>query len=190
MAYIWENISYLLNGNDKQKKAYETLKKIEVFHILKKFNPILVGTIPINIDTENSDLDIICEVYDFDEFEGILRTHFKGMTGLKINKDEREGIKNLVANFIYGEFIIEIFGQPVPTTKQNGYKHMIIEERLLKIGGDEFKREIIKLKKEGIKTEPAFARRLNIEGNPYFELLKLEDFSDEKLLEMIHYNRI
>ncbi|MTI70570.1 MAG: DUF4269 domain-containing protein [Firmicutes bacterium] len=186
MTYIWENVSCLINGNDKQKRAYNTLKKIKVFDILRKFNPILVGTIPINIDIENSDLDIICEVHDFGEFRVILSNHFKEMKDFKINFDEKEGNKNLVANFVYDEFIIEIFGQPLPTEKQNGYRHMIIEERLLKLGGEGFRREIMKLKKEGIKTEPAFTRCLNIEGNPYIKLLGLENFSDEKLLEMIH----
>lgn len=148
MSFMWENISYLLDGNEKQRKVYTTLEKVKIFDILKSFNPILVGTIPIDIDTENSDLDIICEVYDFDEFEEVLSKNFKEMKEFKITIDKRKEIKNLVANFIYYGFIIEIFGQSLPTKKQNGYKHMIIEERLLKIGGDDFKREIIKLKKK------------------------------------------
>jgi hypothetical protein len=185
MSYIFGNISYLLKGNDKQKRAYKVLKKIEVFDVLTKFNPILVGTIPINIDIENSDLDIMCEVYDFDEFEKVLRTNFYKMKKFKINRYEKDGIKNMVSKFICDEFIIEIFGQSLPTVEQNGYKHMLIEKRLLNIGGDSFKRKIIQLKKEGIKTEPAFAKCLNIEGNPYNELLKLEYFNDEKLSKMI-----
>jgi hypothetical protein len=184
----WEDISYLLNGSDKQRKTYDTLGKIEIFEILRKFNPILVGTIPIDIDIENSDLDIICEVYDFYEFEEILSNHFKDIKGFNITLDNREGTKNIVVSFVYDQFIIEVFGQPLPTKKQNGYRHMIMEERLLKLGGEDFKREIIKLKKEGIKTEPAFTKYLKIGGNPYIELLKLECLDDEKLLDMIDYN--
>jgi hypothetical protein len=188
MSYKWEDISYLLNGSDKQRKAYDTLKKIEIFEILRKFNPILVGTIPIDIDIENSDLDIICEVYDFYEFEEILSNHFKDIKGFNITSDNREETKSIVVSFVYDEFIIEVFGQPLPTKKQNGYRHMIIEERLLKLGGEGLKREIIKMKKEGFKTEPAFTKYLKIDGNPYIELLKLESLSDEKLLDMIDYN--
>ena len=184
----WEDISYLLNGSDKQRKTYDTLGKIEIFEILRKFNPILGGTIPIDIDIENSDLDIICEVYDFYEFEEILSNHFKDIKGFNITLDNREGTKNIVVSFVYDQFIIEVFGQPLPTKKQNGYRHMIMEERLLKLGGEDFKREIIKLKKEGIKTEPAFTKYLKIGGNPYIELLKLECLDDEKLLDMIDYN--
>lgn len=188
MSYKWEDISYLLNGSDKQRKAYDTLKKIEIFEILRKFNPILVGTIPIDIDIENSDLDIICEVYDFYEFEEILSNHFKDIKGFNITSDNREETKSIVVSFVYDELIIEVFGQPLPTKKQNGYRHMIIEERLLKLGGEGLKREIINMKKEGFKTEPAFTKYLKIDGNPYIELLKLECLSDEKLLDMIDYN--
>ncbi|WP_050009687.1 DUF4269 domain-containing protein [Flavobacterium sp. B17] len=55
-------INYLKTGNQKQKRAYEILTKYRIFEKLKDFSPLLAGTIPIEIDTEESDLDIICEV--------------------------------------------------------------------------------------------------------------------------------
>lgn len=179
-----EDISYLLKGNDKQRMAYNILKKLKIFEVLRRFNPVLVGTIPINIDIESSDLDIICEVYNFDEFKEILSNHYKDNKEFKITLDIQS--RNIVVGFVYDEFAIEIFGQPLSTKKQNGYRHMIIEERILSLGGEGFKREIIKLKKEGMKTEPAFAKCLGIKGDPYIELLKLEYFSDEELLDMIY----
>ena len=33
---------------------------------LALYNPVLCGTIPIRIDTPQSDLDIVMEVYNFD----------------------------------------------------------------------------------------------------------------------------
>ncbi len=57
-----------------------------IFKILKGYNPILVGTIPIDIG--KSDLDIICEVYDFDKFEKVLNLSF--------NKYERFNIKRYI----------------------------------------------------------------------------------------------
>jgi hypothetical protein len=40
--------------------------------------------------------------------------------------------------------------------------------------GERFKNEVIKLKKQGIKTEPAFASLLGLPGDPYGALLKFE----------------
>ena len=53
-------IEYLKNGNQKQVLAYKILSEYKVLANIAEFDPILVGTIPINIDIENSDLDIIC----------------------------------------------------------------------------------------------------------------------------------
>ncbi len=51
---------------------------------------------------------------------------------------------------------------------------MLIEYKLLLEKGEEFRKEIISLKKQGYKTEPAFAKLLGVEGNAYEGLLKLE----------------
>ncbi|NLC65888.1 MAG: DUF4269 domain-containing protein [Clostridium sp.] len=68
----WKDISYLKSGNLKQKEIYKLLKTTGILKILSDYNPLLVGTIPIKIDTENSDIDIVCEVYNFNQFEGLL----------------------------------------------------------------------------------------------------------------------
>lgn len=36
------------------------MSQYQIMEILQEFDPILVGTFPINIDIETSDLDIIC----------------------------------------------------------------------------------------------------------------------------------
>jgi hypothetical protein len=79
---------------------------------------------------------------------------------------------------------IEIFGQPVPTINQNGYRHMVIEARLLEIFGDSFRHQIIDLKSNGMKTEPAFAQLLKLEGNPYEAILRLNAYTDEEIKKM------
>lgn len=53
---------------------------------------------------------------------------------------------------------------------------MLIEYNLLKTYGDPFRERIIQLKKQGIKTEPAFAQLLGLKGDPYLALLDLEKF--------------
>lgn len=163
-------IDYLKEGNKKQKRAFEILTQYKIFDILKDYSPILAGTIPIEIDIEGSDLDIICEIKDQIEFKNFLNQTFSefdlNIEVLKINNED-----SIVCNFEIEEFPIEIFGQNKPTTKQNAYLHMIAEHKILQKKGDNFKQKIIDLKKKGIKTEPAFGMILNLE-NPYEDLLK------------------
>ena len=65
-------------------------------------------------------------------------------------------------------------GVDKPTDEQNAYHHMLVEARLLELGEEEFREEIISLKREGIKTEPAFCRAQGVEGNPYENMLNEE----------------
>lgn len=163
-------LNYLKIGNEKQKKAYEILNKYRIFKVLESYSPILAGTIPIEIDLEGSDLDIICEVEDKVEFEKILIHTFHdfdlNIKVLKINNEE-----SVICNFVLEDFPIEIFGQNKPTIQQNAYLHMIAEYKILQERGEEFKQKIINLKKKGMKTEPAFGMLLGLE-NPYEDLLK------------------
>ncbi|WP_394665970.1 DUF4269 domain-containing protein [uncultured Chryseobacterium sp.] len=164
-------IDYLKNGNERQKRAYEVLTRYQIFEKLKDYSPILAGTIPIEIDIEESDLDIICEVTDFTEFEKTLSEMFSEFD-LKIEKITVNNEQAIVLNFKLEEFPIEIFGQNKPATEQNAYRHMIAEYKVLQEKGNDFKQKIIKLKKQGIKTEPAFGILLNLE-QPYEDLLKM-----------------
>ncbi|MCA6068420.1 DUF4269 domain-containing protein [Chryseobacterium sp. RG1] len=163
-------INYLKVGNDRQKRAYEVLLKYKIFEKLSNYSPLLAGTIPIGIDIEESDLDIICEVEDKAEFERFLIQSFKNFN-LRIEKLDINNEESLVCNFELEEFPIEIFGQNKPVTEQNAYRHMIAEYRILQEKGEEFKQKIIELKKKGIKTEPAFGMLMGLE-NPYEDLLK------------------
>lgn len=166
------NIEYLKTGNPKQIQVYETLKQNKVMEVLSEFDPILAGTIPINIDIENSDLDIICYWKNKAEFAFKISSSFENKTEFKIREtiiDQRESV---IANFKIDDFEIEIFGQNIPSKNQNAYKHMIVEHEILESKGEKFRLEIIKLKQNGYKTEPAFGELLGLKTNPYLELLE------------------
>jgi hypothetical protein len=177
----FKDISYLKKGNTKQRKSYDILSKINIFNILSEFNPILVGTIPIKIDIENSDLDIICEVKDFDNFRKLLEDNFNKYINFTTMYDKENTV--LVCNFEVEGIEIEIYGSRENTELANGYRHMLIEYRLILLGGEAFRNNIIELKRSGLKTEPAFAKLLDIKGNPYEELLLLEKYSDEEIIK-------
>lgn len=169
------SIEYLKAGNERQQRAYEVLTKHRVFPKLKPYSPVLAGTIPIGIDIESSDLDIICEVdlrFEEDFLDDIMFSRLIPTdVEVKVENILVNGEKSIVLNFMLEEFPIEIFGQNKPSLAQNAYRHMMAEYRILRDKGEEFKQKIIELKKQGIKTEPAFGMLLNLE-NPYKDLLK------------------
>lgn len=169
-------IEYLKSGNERQQKAYQLLSKYRFFEKLQAYSPILAGTIPIEIDIESSDLDIICEVdlsFEEDFLDELMFSGFiPGNNDVKVNYPVIDGEKCIVLNFVLEDFPIEIFGQNIPTIQQNAYLHMITEYRILQEKGEDFKQKIIQLKQQGMKTEPAFGLLLGLK-NPYKDLLKL-----------------
>ncbi len=171
----FETIEYLRNGTPRQRQAYATLSGNKILAKLKQYDPLLVGTIPINIDIESSDLDIICCFADKSEFIQSIENNFDNEAGFAVRERETSGTLSVVANFRIDDFGIEIFGQAIPTKQQFAYRHMIAEYKLLNTSGEEFRQRIIELKRQGHKTEPAFWIALGLTGDPYLELLKFEE---------------
>ncbi|MDQ1140198.1 DUF4269 domain-containing protein [Pedobacter agri] len=166
------DIAYLENGNERQKNAYQVLTENGILEKLNCFTPILVGTIPINIDIESSDLDIICYAPNQENFIQSLNYNFGKENQFIISKNTT--FNSVKANFFTADFEIEIFGQNIPTQQQNAYRHMLIEYKILLEKGEDFRLRVIELKRQGYKTEPAFAKLLGLRGDPYEELLKLK----------------
>jgi hypothetical protein len=85
-------IEYLKTGNQKQILAYEILTRNNVLLNIAEFEPILVGTIPINIDIENSDLDIICYWENKTDFKTKIQSVFEK----KKKKNSESGKSKLI----------------------------------------------------------------------------------------------
>lgn len=170
----FENLDYLKTGSYRQRQAYLVLTKNQIVSRLKQFDPILVGTIPIKIDIENSDLDIICCFSNKQDFIEAVTNNFKTEKKFAIRELDNLDGHSIVVNFFIDNFEIEIFGQSTPTKQQLAYRHLLIENNLLNYYGEKLKQQIIELKRQGYKTEPAFAKALELKGDPYIELLKFE----------------
>lgn len=166
-------LSYLASGSSMQQKAYRVLAEECVMEKLQQFSPILIGTFPLDIAIQSSDLDIACCVSDMGIFKERLFVSFGNndqyMFGVKIIRGKTVGI----ANFKIAGMPVEIFGEDRPVIEQYGYRHMIAEFQLLQRYGISFKSDIRRLKSLGWKTEPAFGKLLGLNGDPYEELLKI-----------------
>jgi hypothetical protein len=181
MQTDWRKIAYLAQGNSTQRKAYAVLHALGVFEILRAYDPVLVGTFPIDVDIETSDLDIICAVYDPAAFERAVTAAFGSCEGFRVERKTVEGVARVVADFFYAGFAIQMFGQPRAVEDQNGYRHMVVEARLLEIGGEAARDAIRRLKRAGLKSEPAFAHYFELDGDPYVALLELASLDEDEL---------
>ncbi|KEO75495.1 diadenosine tetraphosphate hydrolase [Anditalea andensis] len=170
----YENIGYLKNGNPRQQKAYSILTDYQLLTRLGAYTPIVVGTIPIHLDIENSDLDIICHFHDIEEYIHFIKEAFSSYKHFYIQTHIQKQEPSVVIKMEIEGLVIEIFGQNIPTKAQFAYRHMCIEHQLLCENDESFRLKIIDLKRQGYKTEPAFAMMLGLRGNPYEELLKYE----------------
>jgi len=170
--HFLNTISYLQHGTIRQQQAFYALSKNLIMEKLVGFTPTLAGTIPLNIDIENSDLDILCYWQDEDDFVKMIHSNFRDNNGFTIKQTEINGQRTVIANFLCKDFEVEIFGQGIPVMQQMGYLHMLAEYKILQKQGDEFRQQVIALKSSGYKTEPAFAKLLNLNGDPYIAILQ------------------
>ncbi|ARI79217.1 alpha/beta hydrolase [Halobacillus mangrovi] len=157
-------------GSRKQKDAYTAIHELGVFEDLAHYNPALCRTLPIGIDVADSDLDIIMEANDLRAFEEEVQSHYSNERDFSIKRTTIRGKDSVKANFFYGGFEFELFGQAEPVDKQYAYIHMKIEYELLQ-RQPALEDKVKSLKKRGIKTEPAFCQLLNIKGDPYEALI-------------------
>lgn len=150
---------------------------------LAPFDPHIAGTPPLGIALPSSDIDILCETHDPAIFADYLRDKFGSMAGFELHA--RPELKAVIGRFEAHGWPFEIFGQAVPVIRQQGWRHFLMEKRLLTLGGDHLHDRIMVLRRSGLKTEPAFAQALALSGDPYAAILALEEWSDDALLTLV-----
>lgn len=159
---------------DHHEKLYQTLRPL--MENFRDVDATIVGTYPIDINISSSDIDIIMSCNDLNDLRSRLIEGFSDYKAFKVKLEEV-----LIASFICEGLVIEIYADNKPIESFNSYRHLVIEEKLLILLGDEFRSRVIALKEAGIKTEPAFARLLKLSGDPYDALLRLEGMRDQDL---------
>jgi len=167
---MFDKIDYLQLGSEKHVRAYKAISNLGIMDNLSEYSPTLCGTFPIGIDIVGSDLDIIMEVVDFLPYEKRVETLYGDKEKVNIKRLLIREVSVVKANFIFSGFEFELFAQPQPVKEQYAYLHMIIENSLMKQFPN-IRAEVIQLKIQGFKTEPAFCKVLGLEGDPYESLL-------------------
>jgi hypothetical protein len=100
MSRNWRDISYLEHGTPRQRAAFDCLHELGVLNVLHEFDPIVVSTVCLDIDTPLSDIDIICEVHGPSVFEALLHKHFATLPGFMLRRSESVDTA-LVCQFFY-----------------------------------------------------------------------------------------
>lgn len=189
MAFDLGSIEYLAEGSLRQKRAYLALRELDLFTSLAQWTgdemqlgigSALAGSIPLDLAVSESDLDIVTFSSDLKQTAILFREKFSEMQNFSSSRGIVLGTATLVTSFDFGGESFEIFTQNVPLPLQNAIVHMLVEERLLLLGGSAFRKKVLALREQGFKTEPAFGAVLGLE-EPYRELLQLEELSDSEL---------
>lgn len=162
----------------------EAIRRVNVLSALIGFDPHVAGTPPLGLDLPNSDIDILCHITDPQHFAAVLWANFGTMADFGI-RPWRGGSSALVAGFVAEGWAFEIFGQTKPVAEQDGWLHFVTEKRLLAIGGENLTAAVMTLRLAGMKTEPAFAAALKLEGDPYQALLDVGMLDDQEIARLI-----
>lgn len=142
---------------EANRRVWSALEESQLLEKYRIMQPLVAGTFPLGLTVSDSDVDILVESSQ----TGVLET-------VSVN-----------------DVVFEVYSAPTPTVQQPGYQHFLAEEKLLKYGGDEFRKRVIGARAQGLKTEPAFAKALGLSGDPYEEILKIQTKSIRELRECL-----
>lgn len=169
MQRNFKDISYLAAGNCLQKNVFKILHQHQILQVFANYNPLVVGTIPINIAIASSDVDILLQTDDLPTLQSLFDTRLSCYPDYQLSVISSD---TLVCNCTIENTPFEFYAANQSTDQQYGYLHMLKEYEILTSKGEDFRQQVVQLKQTGIKTEAAFCQLLGIEGNPYIELLK------------------
>lgn len=165
--------------NSKITRAEKAIKDAQILRKLKSYSPEVVSTIFVNLDTSESDIDIVCNYLDQKAFTNDL--------DLTISVYDSHTLKayedRVVGRFSFQSFIFEIYASNTPVKEQMAYRHYQVMKRLVAAGGNVFSEKVRKLKEDGLKTEPAICQLLQISGDPYSSILCVEAWTDMQVEE-------
>jgi hypothetical protein len=157
----FRDISNLRQGNARQREAYALLTDYAVMEKLKAFDPILVGSIPLNVGIETSDIDIICCWQSKEEFIETVSSAFGNADHFCFTEKKTEEGCTIRCQLAINQFDIEIFGSGIPSDQQNAYKRMLVKYEMVEHYGENFRQGIVNLKRKGFKTGAAIKHLLD-----------------------------
>ncbi|NER22688.1 MAG: DUF4269 domain-containing protein [Symploca sp. SIO1B1] len=162
----------------------QVVQNLSLLVILCEFDPVVIGTPPLGLELETSDIDIACSAKDLARFQKVTSTELSKFDCFQCRHATWQNQKSVIVQFHAYDWDIELFCQTIPTNQQWGVRHFKIEQRLLNIE-PKLRGVVLRLKQMGLKTEPAFVHALGLPGDPYSSILELENLSNDELAHLI-----
>jgi len=172
------------------KQTYiDVIAELDLKTKLSVYQPTLIGTPPLKINIDSSDIDIACTAENLTDFVSAVTNAYSHLTNFKYEYFQVRGSSAARCVFIAGGWEVELFCQTIPIEEQWGVRHFEVEKRLLQLE-PELRSRVIQLKQSGLKTEAAFARVLGLVGDPFEAVLQLENLSTTELQNLISQVRM
>lgn len=175
--------------------VFDAIKESNVLTKMQLFNPLVCGTFPLGINNDNSDVDICLTYSNENHFTTELLKNFSHCEDFKLQDTTVASGRALIATFKVKQIQFELFGQSLMSEKQNSYQHFQAEEKILKysnyipnVDKGIFKEKLLAARALGFKTEPAFAKVLNLKTDAFEEVLQLNKVSIANLNQLLHRN--
>lgn len=161
--------------------AEKAVKNLGILENLRDYSPTPVSTIFVELNTKESDIDIVCSYQQQDAFAALLNDYYSTYESYNFQKLDTY----VIAQFKYSDFLFEIYASTIPVPHQYAYRHYRIMQQLAKCGGENFRKKIRLLKETGLKTEPAICSLFGFTGDPFDAVLQLESYSELEIKELI-----
>lgn len=145
-----------LESNDK---VWNAVKDSRILSIFKKYSPLIAGSLPLGFESQEEVIVILMSSSDPSTIKTELKSNYGPLKDFLASEEESQYVWTLNLN---GQRF-EIRVQKEFSLEQMAYKHFQTEERLLKYGGEAFKRHVQEIMTKVRNTEKAFCMALGTE---------------------------
>lgn len=165
--------------------ARAILEDAGVFAATHPFDGRFIGSIPLDLHSEGADADIVCQAEDLDVFAAAMTAAFGARPGFRAQVAPYLGRPSSIVKFGLSGLPVEVFARSEPVETHESFRHHKAALRLLALGGEGLRATVRGLKVAGLKTEPAFAAALGLEGDPALAMLDLAEAPEFVLAALV-----
>lgn len=158
----WSNIAYLQSGTPRQQDAWRVLVESDIFMVLASYDAVLVGAIPLGLDTMLSEVEIICHTPDLEVLAHELRMYYGDASFFELVHLDDSVPPTLICRLGHKNFTLEIRAQPIPVAEQVAMRLLEVEARLLRHASHDAHR--------GIQARMDAGQSLHAAFTEYFQL--------------------